>query len=92
AASFLAGSVINNALAISGFTAGIMLGMYGLGVLVKSSHQTGALIGMVLGLAILSFVFVYTTVAWPWYSFIGFTSTFLFGGLFSLLIPRRNSV
>ncbi|MCA9096835.1 MAG: sodium:solute symporter [Planctomycetaceae bacterium] len=92
AASFLAGSVINNALAISGFTAGIMLGMYGLGVLVKSSHQTGALIGMVLGLAILSFVFVYTTVAWPWYSFIGFTSTFLFGGIFSLLIPRRNSV
>lgn len=88
AAGTLSNSVINNALAISGFTAGILLGMFGLGALVRNANQLGTLMGMSLGITVLSMVFAFTKIAWPWYSFIGFTVTFVSGWLFSLLVPK----
>lgn len=87
-ASRLSNSVINNALAISGFTAGILLGMFGLGVLVRRANQFGTLCGMFVGIALLTCVFVGSKVAWPWYSSIGFATTFVSGCIFSYSISK----
>ena len=49
-AQFVDDLVINNALAIAGFAAGLLLGLFALGGLTKWVGQTGALIGLLCGL------------------------------------------
>lgn len=89
AASRLSDSVVNNALAIAGFTAGILLGMFGLGVLTRHVGQKGVLGGMAIGMAVLTGVKFGTSIAWPWYALIGFTATSL-GGLVSSSCLERE--
>lgn len=49
-ALYLSRSVVANALTIAGFSAGLLLGVYALGVLTKSVGQRAALIGAAFGL------------------------------------------
>jgi SSS family solute:Na+ symporter len=81
--------VVSNALAIAGFSAGLLLGVFCLGVLTRSVGQAACLIGLLIGLATLSaVVFVLPmlgsgiSIAWPWYAMIGALATFV-GGLVS---------
>ena len=85
AASYLSRSVVNDALAIAGFTAGILLGIFGLGVLTRRVRQPGAFAGMVAGVIVLTIIKFTTSVAWPWYAVIGAVTTFSVGYLFSFL-------
>ncbi len=87
AASYVSRSVISDALAIAGFMAGILLGIFALGVLTRRVGQTSALIGMIAGVASLSAVKFLTDVAWPWYAIIGSMATFSVGYLFSFVFP-----
>ncbi len=80
----LAISVVNDALAIAGFVAGILLGIFSLGVLTKWVRQRAALFGMLGGLFVVSYVKFFTCVAWPWLTVVGSVSTFAFGLLASL--------
>lgn len=77
-------SVVNDALAIAGFVAGILLGVFSLGVLTKWVRQSAALVGMLGGLSVVSYVKFGTDVAWPWLTVAGSVSTFAFGLLASL--------
>jgi Na+/proline symporter len=77
-------SVVNDALAIAGFVAGILLGIFSLGVLTEWVRQRAALFGMMGGVAVVSYVKFGTDVAWPWYTVVGAVSTFVFGLLASL--------
>ncbi len=77
-------SVVNDALAIAGFVAGILLGVFSLGVLTKWVRQWSALIGMLGGMAVVSYVKFGTDVAWPWFTVAGSVSTVAFGLLASL--------
>jgi SSS family transporter len=86
-ASYISESVVGDALAIAGFTAGILLGVFSLGILTRTTHQRGALIGMVAGIAVLTCVKFGTSVAWPWFAVIGSVTTFASGYIASLLIP-----
>ncbi|WDQ18582.1 sodium:solute symporter [Rhodopirellula sp. P2] len=86
-ASYLSSSVISDALAIAGFTAGILLGVFLLGILTASAHQRGALVGMVTGMAVLTAIKFATSVAWPWLAIIGSLTTFGSGYIASRLIP-----
>jgi SSS family solute:Na+ symporter len=86
-ASYISDSVVSGALAIAGFTAGILLGIFSLGIFTRRTHQRGALIGMVAGIAVLTCVKFGTSVAWPWFAIIGSVTTFASGYIASLLIP-----
>lgn len=84
AAQWYSDSVVNDALAIAGFVAGILLGVFSLGVLTKWVRQSAALVGMLGGTAVVSYVKFGTDIAWPWLTVAGSLSTFAIGILASL--------
>jgi solute:Na+ symporter, SSS family len=77
-------SVIDNALAIAGFSSGILVGVFALGVLSKRVGQISAMIGMLEGTMILCMVKFWTPIAWPWYAPIGAAATIGFAMISSL--------
>ena len=77
-------SVIDNALAIAGFSSGILVGVFALGVLTSRVGQKSAMIGMIQGTMVLCLVKFWTPIAWPWYAPIGAAATFGFGLIASL--------
>ncbi len=86
-------SVVNNALTIAGYAAGLLLGLFLLGVLTERVNSTAALFGATTGLvALLGIQFGLATydvkVAWPWFAAIGSSVTFVSGLLFSTLVSR----
>jgi SSS family transporter len=93
AAAEFATSVVEDALAIAGFSAGILLGVFALGVLTRRVGEWAALAGMLVGLGTLLWVKFATTVAWPWYAAIGASATFAAGVVASLFLEpnRRDS-
>ncbi len=89
-ASHISRSVVNDALAIAGFTAGILLGIFALGILTRRTNQRGALVGMLAGIAVLSFIKFGTSTAWTWYAIIGAFTTFTVGYCASLLMTAAS--
>ncbi len=102
AAIRLQDNVVNNALAIASFVTGIILGLFLLGVLTRRVGQAAALTGLVVGLAVVSYVAlapklpepyrssVYPfadALAWPWYALVGSSTVFAVGLLASLVRP-----
>ena len=90
-ASWISDSVIRDALAIAGFTAGIMLGLFCLGVLTRKANQSGALIGIIAGIIVLSYIKFGTETAWTWLAVIGSLTTFTIGLFASWLLPANES-
>jgi len=88
---YLSQSVVASVLAIAGFTTGIILGVFFLGVLTDSVGQRSALVGMVAGLAGMTVVYLATPLAWPWYSLVGSLGTFAVGLLTSRLWPEPRA-
>ena len=89
-ASYVSRSVVNDVLAIAGFTAGILLGLFALGVLTTRVNQTGAFFGMIAGLTVLTYVKFGTSLAWPWYAVVGSVTTFCCGWLFPVKYGARD--
>ena len=69
-------SVVNDALAIAGFTNGILLGLFALGVFTRRVGQGAALIGLVAGIIAVSYANFATSLAWPWFTVVGALTTF----------------
>jgi solute:Na+ symporter, SSS family len=63
-----------------------LLGLFLLGTIDRRANATGALIGMFCGLAVILYVFKFTTVAFSWYVMIGSVVTFVVGAATSRLI------
>lgn len=82
---YMASSVVSDVLAIASFAAGLLLGLFGLGVLTERVGQRAALSGLLVGLVVLLLVKFLTPIAWPWYSLIGSITTFCSGLLFSIV-------
>ena len=78
-ASLISTSVVMDALAVAGFVAGVLLGVFALGTLTRQTGQGAALFGMINGVVVLSIVKFQTDVAWPWYAIIGGATTFIAG-------------
>jgi SSS family transporter len=91
AGSSLSQSVVASVLTIAGFTTGIILGVFFLGVLTRGVQQRSALVGMVIGLAVMTWVAFGTRLAWPWYSMVGSLTTFAVGLAVSRLWPESRS-
>lgn len=96
-------TVVTNALTIAGYSAGLLLGLFLLGVLAPRVGQRAALVGATCGLlALLGVQFVLPIltaptpggdgqawqVAWPWYALIGSSITFSAGYAVSIVLPR----
>lgn len=78
-------SIIYSVLKIQGFTVGIILGVFLLGLISLWAGRKSALTGMCVGLAVITWVAFGTTIAWPWYALIGSMTTVVFGLLGSLI-------
>jgi solute:Na+ symporter, SSS family len=63
-----------------------LLGLFLLGTIDRRANATGALIGMFCGLAVILYVFKFTTVAFSWYVMIGSIVTFVVGAATSRLV------
>ncbi len=88
-------TVVESVMAIAGFTTGVVLGVFFLGVLTTRAAQRGALVGLLGGLALMvTLVFVipaYTEepiLAWPWYAVVGSLTTLVIG--FAASAERRH--
>jgi solute:Na+ symporter, SSS family len=90
AADKFATSVVEDALAIAGFSAGILLGVFSLGVLTRRVGQKAALAGMLAGLAAVVWVKFGTATAWPWFALVGAVTTFGVGIAASLVLPENT--
>jgi SSS family solute:Na+ symporter len=93
AAQWLSSAVVTSALAIAGYAAGVLLGVFALGVLTRHANQAGALCGGAAGLVVLLAVqFLLplwdVKIAWPWFALIGSMVTFAVGSVVSSLAPR----
>ena len=84
-------SVVAAVLAIAGFTTGIVLGVFFLGIFAPRVDQRSALVGLVLGLVGMTWVSFGTSLAWPWYALVGSVGTFAFGWLASQM-PSATSL
>ena len=63
-----------------------LLGLFLLGTIDRRANATGALVGMFCGLAVILYVFKFTTVAFSWYVMIGSIVTFVVGATVSRAI------
>jgi solute:Na+ symporter, SSS family len=63
-----------------------LLGLFLLGTIDRRANATGASIGMFFGLAVILYVFKFTTVAFSWYVMIGSIVTFVVGAVVSRMI------
>ena len=84
-------SVIDNALTIAGFSSGILLGLFALGVFTKRTNQSAALAGGFIGLLAMLFIqFVLPTwgfkLAFPWLAVFGSVITYLSGLILSAFL------
>jgi len=84
-------SVVDNAFTIAGFSSGILLGLFALGVFTKRTHQVAALGGAAIGLITMLFVqFGLPHVpggfklAFPWLAVVGSFTTYFSGLLLSV--------
>jgi len=85
-------AVVNNVLAIAGFTTGIILGVFFLGVFTRRVGQRAALTALVTGLAGMSAIKFTTDLAWPWFALVGSLGTFCVGSLACRVIREDEGV
>jgi len=88
-------TVVKNVLTIAGFSFGVLLGVFVLGLWVKKAGQLSALLGGAVGLmTLLAIKFVGPrlgiTIAFPWLALIGSTTTLVVGWLFSFFESHQQ--
>jgi SSS family solute:Na+ symporter len=79
------GRVVEVGLQIASVAYGALLGVFLLGVLTKRANQSGALVGMVCGLAMELYLWGWSQVAFTWWVAIGTCATFALGYAASVL-------
>jgi len=65
------GSALSQALSIASLINGPILGVFLVGTLLRRVSQPPALVGMLVSIGSMLYVFLATTIAWTWYVFIG---------------------
>jgi SSS family transporter len=88
----LQSTVVSSVLGIAGFTTGIVLGVFFLGIFTQRVGQRAALAGLVAGLIGMTYIHLGTSLAWPWYALLGSAGTFGVGLSASLIWPRTKNL
>jgi SSS family transporter len=86
----LSSRVVDEVLGIASFTNGIILGVFLLGALTSRVGQTAAFAGIVVGVAVMLSLKLFTGVSWQWYVLVGSLTTFGAGVLASAAAPRQG--
>jgi SSS family transporter len=81
--------IVDTVLSIASFTNGPILGLFFLGALTRRVRQSGAMAGVITGIAVMVFVWWKLNVSWQWYVLIGSAVTFLVGYAASLAFERE---
>jgi Na+/proline symporter len=90
-------SVVEQVLAVAGFTTGLLLGLFVLGSLRRPVRSTAALVGMVCGFAAVLSVWVPSQfldkplLAWPWFAPLGAGTTVLVALAVNAVLDERRS-
>ncbi|MEM8865719.1 MAG: transporter [Planctomycetota bacterium] len=87
----LASSVIDAALAVAGFSTGLLLGLYALAIWLGKVNQTVGVSGLLCGLVACCVVAFGLRLSWPWYSLVGSTTTIAAGLLFSTFVRLNRT-
>jgi Na+/proline symporter len=90
AAFYLTRSMVDQVLDIQSFTNGVILGIFFLGTFTKRVQSAPAIIGIVVGAAVMLVVKFRTPTSWQWYVLIGSVTTFAAGWLASFVFGRRS--
>jgi SSS family solute:Na+ symporter len=77
-------SALDLALSIASLINGPILGVFLVGVFLRRVSQTPALIGMLVSMVAMLYIYFYTPIAWTWYVFIGSGITLIAAWLASL--------
>jgi Na+/proline symporter len=80
-------SVLDAGLAVLSFASGAVLGAFLLGTLMPGVGERDAMIGMIVGLVVMTVVWGWTPVAFTWYVFIGALTTCVVAWLLSVAAP-----
>jgi len=91
AGQWLKATVVSSVLGIAAFTTGIVLGLFFLGIFTQRVGQRAALVGLVLGLVGMTWIFFATDLAWPWFALVGSFGTFALGLAASFVWPREST-
>jgi len=86
------GPLLETGLTVASFPLGSLLGLFLLGTLDRRANSSGALAGMIGGLAANIAVWEFTTVAYTWYFPFGTCMTFLMGAIVSRLWTDHESI
>ncbi len=81
------GSALSQALSISSLINGPILGVFLVGTFLRRVSQTPALIGMLVSLGLMLYVFLATRIAWTWYVLLGSFITFVVSWIASFAFP-----
>ncbi len=65
------GSALSQALSVASLINGPILGVFLVGTLLRRVSQPAALVGMVVSMGAMLYIFLATKIAWTWYVFIG---------------------
>ena len=88
------GHVVEVGLSIASVAYGALLGVFLLGTLTTSATETGAMIGMIGGLAANILLWrqphALPKIAWTWFVLVGSLFTFALGWVMSKILPRKN--
>ena len=90
-ATGLENNVVINALAIASFVTGLLLGLFLLGIFTRRVGQSAALVGLLAGLAAVSYAKFGTPLAWPWFALVGSSTVFTVGLAASLVFPAHDA-
>jgi Na+/proline symporter len=81
------GKVLEMGLSIASVAYGSLLGVFLLGVLTKSASERGATTGMLVGLALNLYLWLFTGVPFTWYVVLGSITTYVVGYGASFIMP-----
>src|SRR5215213_7173956 len=87
------GSALSQALSIASLINGPILGVFLVGTFLRRVSQPPALIGMLVSLGAMLYVFLATTIAWTWFVFLGSLITFVVSWAASFAFsPSRKAI
>jgi len=84
-------SMLDTFIKVIGLFMGVLGGLFALGVLTTRAHGTGALIGAIVGAALMFYMWRFTDVNGYLYTIVGITTCFAIGYLTSRVIPSHDT-
>lgn len=91
AALYLSRSMVDQVLDIQSFTNGVILGIFFLGTFTKRVRSAAAIVGIMVGGAVMLYVKFDTPISWQWYVVIGSLTTFVVGYLASFALKPQSA-